>query len=334
MISIVIILVLPKSQKYPAGDIALLEEVEIGGMKQWIMANGESEDLPLLLWLHGGPGAAQMPVARYFNRNLEQEFIVVHWDQRGAGKSNPKDFDESTMSIERFVEDIHEMTAYLKERFQKDKLYLLGHSWGSQIGIVAANRYSDDYIAYIGVSQLTNLNESNIIAHDELEKRIKEKGREKAIKKVALLNGPPYKIHSEYVAFAKLMDEYNMNTDVKMSKFIRIALGSDVYSIKDYWFWIKGANRGSGPMWEETQEWDLLEWAPRVDIPSFFIIGENDFNTPFILMETVMKELQAPEGKELIIFENAAHMPFFADPERFLHELKKIKAFEKNILNF
>ena len=313
---------------YPYGEVDILEEVEIGSTKQWIMANGEKEDLPVLLWLHGGPGAAQMPVARYFNSNLEKEFIVVHWDQRGAGKSNPIDFEENTMTVEQFIQDTHEMTLYLKERFEKDKIYLLGHSWGTQIGIITASRYPEDYIAYIGVSQVANHDESNIIAHNELERRIKENGNDKVLEILSMLDGPPYKDHSEYVSFAKLMNDYDMNMDIKMSKLIRVALGSGVYSIKDFKQWLDGANRGSGPMWEESQGWDILDFVPRIDVPSYFIIGENDYNTPVGPMKHVIEELVAPEGKELIVFKDAAHMPFIADPDKFFRELQRIKSYK------
>lgn len=312
------------THNYPRRDVDLLEEVNIGGMSQWIMAQGENPDLPVLLWLHGGPGSSQMPIARYFNNNLEEEFIVIHWDQRGAGKSNPADFDESTMTIEQFLQDTHEMTQYLKERFKKDKIYLLGHSWGTQIGMVAASRYPEDYNAYIGVSQVADHHYSHIIAYKELEERIKEKGKSKDLEKLATLNGPPYADHDEYVTFIKMMNKYNMNMDIKVSKFARIAITSSVYSIKDFGQWLKGSNRGSGPMWEESQGWDILEWAPKIDVPCYFITGDNDYNTPIEPMKRVIKELEA-ESKELVVIKDAAHMPFFTNPDQFLKELKTIK---------
>lgn len=119
------------------GSIATLEPVPIGGMEQWLLIRGRHSANPVLLWLHGGPGASEMPVVPHYNRALEEEFVVVHWDQRGAGKSNPRDFDESTMTFERFVQDAHELTRHLKRRFGKKKIYLLGHSWGSHLGLVA-----------------------------------------------------------------------------------------------------------------------------------------------------------------------------------------------------
>ncbi len=110
------------------GSIASLEKVTLGGMQQWILIRGQDSTNPVLLWLHGGPGAVQMPVARYFNGALEEDFIVVHWDQRGAGKSNLPGFDERTMTFQQFMNDGHELTQLLKQRFQHGKIYLVGHS--------------------------------------------------------------------------------------------------------------------------------------------------------------------------------------------------------------
>ena len=141
-------------------SVASLEKVQIGGTQQWILVRGEDVSNPILLWLHGGPGASQMPVARYFSADLEKYFVVVHWDQRGAGKSNPRDFDESTMTFQQFIDDGHELTLYLKQRFNKQKIYLLGHSWGTMPGIKLAQAYPEDY--FMGEAEKFNQELKNV----------------------------------------------------------------------------------------------------------------------------------------------------------------------------
>ncbi len=108
--------------------IAVLEPVQIGGMTQWLLIRGQDRSAPVLLWLHGGPGAAQMPLAHATTRALERDFVVVHWDQRGAGKSNPRDFDARTMTLERFLQDAHAVTRHLQTRLGTDRIIVLGHS--------------------------------------------------------------------------------------------------------------------------------------------------------------------------------------------------------------
>ena len=172
-------------------SIALLEAVELGGVKQWLLIRGKDVGNPILLWLHGGPGAAQMAVARHFNRELEEHFVVVHWDQRGAGKSNPRGFDESTMSFERFIADVHELTGHLKARCGQERIYLLGHSWGTQLGLRVVQARPEDYHAYIGVSQVTSVGASHEIAHRWLRGRLEEQGRRKDLERLAALGCQP-----------------------------------------------------------------------------------------------------------------------------------------------
>jgi pimeloyl-ACP methyl ester carboxylesterase len=159
-------------------SIAFLEKIEIGDMEQWILIRGEDISNPILLWLHGGPGASQMPVAHSFNADLEKDFLVVHWDQRGAGKSNPRGFDESTMTFQQFIDDGHELTEYLIERFDKEKIYLLGHSWGTQVGIKLAQAYPQDYFAYIGVGQVVDPAATQEVSHAWLLEQIAKEGNQ------------------------------------------------------------------------------------------------------------------------------------------------------------
>lgn len=119
-----------------------------------------------------------MPVARSFNADLEKDFLVVHWNQRGAGKSNPGDFDESTMTFQQFLEDGHELTEVLKERFDKQKIYLLGHSWGAQVGIKLAQAYPEDYYAYISVGQVVDPAATQQVSYDWLLEQIENEGNQ------------------------------------------------------------------------------------------------------------------------------------------------------------
>ncbi len=308
----------------PMRPINLLEKVEIGGMQQWIMANGKSSDLPVLLWLHGGPGAAQMPVARYFNHHLEEDFIVVHWDQRGAGKSNPRDFDESTMTVEQYIADVHHMTQFLKKKFCREKIYLLGHSWGSQLGMLATKRYPDDYLAYIGTGQVVHHYKAHRKAFRELKTRIKKENHTKDLEKLEALQPPPYINHSDYISFIKLLDRYQMNMNINMGKMARVALFSEAYSPGDLIRWLRGASRGSGPMWDESQGWDILKRTPNIEIPCYFISGENDFNTPAILVEQMLQQPQAPAHHKHFIIPGAGHAPFLSKPEKFASIMKEI----------
>ncbi len=306
------------------GSIATLEKVELGGMEQWILIRGKDRSQPVLLWLHGGPGAAQMPLAHNLDRELEEEYVVVHWDQRGAGKSNPRDFDESTMTLQQYLDDAHELTRYLQERLGQDRIYLLGHSWGSLLGARLVQEYPEDYQAYIGVGQLVDNHQR--VGYQWLQEAIAEQEDERSRQTLEELGEPPYREHQEYLVYADLIDAYGGSFDLPMSRLMFIALRAPEYGVWDYGRWMSGANRGSGPMWEETgaQHLDLRQEVPVLEVPVYFLVGARDYNTPLALVEDYYELLEAP-GKELVVFPESAHTPFLGEPEEFNRQMRRVK---------
>src|SRR5690606_1473130 len=140
-----------------------LEKIRIGGIDQWVSIRGNDRRNPVLLMLHGGPGWVSMPTSWYFQRGWEEYFTVVQWDQRGAGKTYVENDPEKiapTMTRERMVEDTVEMVAWLRREFGKDRIFVLGQSWGSYLGLELAQRKPQWLHAYIGIGQVTNAPES------------------------------------------------------------------------------------------------------------------------------------------------------------------------------
>jgi pimeloyl-ACP methyl ester carboxylesterase len=195
----------PDGQPLP-GSVASLESLELGGTDQWVLIRGADTTNPVLLRLHGGPGAAEMPLVRRYNGDLEEHFVVVAWDQRGAGKSNRRGFDEATMTVDQFLRDAHELTQHLKKRFGQERIYLLGHSWGTQLGSRLAARHPEDYWAYVGVSQLVAHERSTKIAHVWLADRLRAQGRSRDLVRLEALGPPPYADHGDYVHFIQMLD--------------------------------------------------------------------------------------------------------------------------------
>jgi pimeloyl-ACP methyl ester carboxylesterase len=135
-------------------SIASLERIKLGGVDQWILIRGWNKSNPIVLFLHGGPGMPAMYLAHAFQRELEKHFVVVHWDRRGAGKSYLSGV-EGDLSVRQTLDDTYELTRLLKNRLGKKKIYLVGHSWGTYLGMLAASEHPEYYSAYIGIGQLS-----------------------------------------------------------------------------------------------------------------------------------------------------------------------------------
>jgi pimeloyl-ACP methyl ester carboxylesterase len=169
--------------------ISSLEEVTLGGVKQWIFIRGMDQNNPVLVFLHGGPG---MPIygmasSRWEDAELIEHFTVVHWDQRGTGKS----YDPGLpMTVDRIVEDCSELIDYLRERFGKEKVFLVAHSWGTVFGVKVAHRYPGKIYAYVGVAQLINNAEREQMTYDYVVAEAQRSG-DVAMQRALEEIGPP-----------------------------------------------------------------------------------------------------------------------------------------------
>src|SRR5262244_1824885 len=141
------------------GGVEQLEKVRIGGIDQWVSIRGRDKHNPVLLYIHGGPGYVSIPMSWWFTRGLEEYFTVVQWDQRSAGKTflltDPAKI-ASTVTTERMISDVEEMVEWARREFGKDKIFVLGHSYGSFLGLQVAHRHPKWFYAYIGVCQSIN----------------------------------------------------------------------------------------------------------------------------------------------------------------------------------
>jgi len=225
------------------GSIAVLTDPGINGMKQWISIRGKDRSNPILFWLHGGPGFAQMSMPHYLDAELEEEYVVVHWDQRGAGKSNQSGFSEESMTIEQFKADTIVLINYLLEQLVQEKIYLFGHSWGTQLGIELVNEYPKKFHAYISESQVVNNARAVEIVTAWLQHAMKLNNDEKGLEQLAALKNPAYD-HSDYHELAQLAISYGGNYDISFLQLALISFKAHEYTFLDYYRLLDGMNRG------------------------------------------------------------------------------------------
>jgi len=318
----------PKIQKHDILSISSLEKIIIGGVRQSICIHGKSIDNPVLLILHGGPGDAAMPMWLSKNSGLEEDYIVVNWDQRGAGKSYYSFSDSNDISIDTFVADALEITNYLRKSFQKEKIFLLGHSWGSVLSLKLIQNHPELFNAYIGVGQVVNMKESEHLSYNYTLKEA-ERRNDKAALTALNSMGNDFLMKSDWLnslyTQRKLLAKYggSLYGKVDYSGFNRYFLTAPEYSLLDIIKLGKGSKQSLKCLWPELMLVNFFETAPRVEIPIYFFHGKYDNTTSAVLLEEFFNQIEAPL-KEIFWFDTSAHFPQWEEPEKFNSILKQI----------
>jgi pimeloyl-ACP methyl ester carboxylesterase len=166
----------------------------IGGIDQWVMVRGRNVANPLLIVLHGGPGASATGVHRTFDADLESNFTVVYWDQRGAGRTFRKGIAPATMTIDRFAADLDELIDTMLGRFGKQRVVLMGHSSGSALGTIYACKFPGKVAAYVGIGQISNMMQSEIESYAFALAEAERRGQRKAVGDLRAMGQPPLSI--------------------------------------------------------------------------------------------------------------------------------------------
>ncbi|MHA1995952.1 MAG: alpha/beta fold hydrolase, partial [Candidatus Hodarchaeales archaeon] len=308
-----------------SNGISSLEEITLGDLKQWIFIRGTDQNNPVLLFLHGGPGTTLlgMSSSRKNDKELIKHFTVVHWDQRGAGKSFNRDIPVESLNLDRFVEDCNELIEYLKKKFSTQKVFIVAHSGGTMIGLKTAHKYPEKIHAYVGVAQQLNIYEQERVSYDFIiEKAIKtgDVSRQKAIKAIGL---PPYDSHKKIDEKAKFIDYYRgfvYNQPIKvMGTLVMNFLTSPEYSLSEGIRTLrnKGFSFTQNAMWEEIKNVKLNNKIQSIKVPIYFFEGKYDMTVPTVLVEEFFDYLKAENSKELIIFENSAHFPMIEEKKKY-----------------
>lgn len=305
-----------------ANGIEGLQEITLGGRDQWISIQGNDFSKPVLLVLHGGPGYAMMSLFHENNRELEDYFIVVNWDQRGAGRSYSSDIPRQTMTLKQFVFDAHDLTDYLKNRFDQEKIFLLGHSFGTLIGSILIKDYPEDYFALCNVGQVVNIVENERLSYGFALEQALAYDKKKAIRELKYVGAPDnqgvYADDSGYEVTMKWVGYFGGELYGKKDsrEIENQILNSDIYidSQEDL---ISGWSF-SQELFNDEALWDidLREDITQVEVPVFFFMGRFDYDTPFPLVEQYYDVLQAPR-KEIVWFDKSAHFPFYEEPDKF-----------------
>jgi pimeloyl-ACP methyl ester carboxylesterase len=294
--------------------------VNINGTREGMFIQTKDFTHPVLLYLHGG-----MPdyfLRQKYPTRLEDDFTVVWWEQRGSGISYSDDIPRETMTQEQMISDTLAVTEYLRKRFGQEKIYLMGHSGGSFIGIQAAAQKPQYYHAYLGVAQMSNQLASEKLAYDYMLAKFKADGNSDMVRK---LEATPITMEGG------IPKGYNLLRDVAMhslgigtthdmdSVITGIMLPS--FSSREYTFmekvnmWRGKARAGISILLDRMLATDLSKQVPELAIPVYFFEGIYDYTCSYSVAKSYFENLKAPL-KGFYTFENSAHSPFFEEPEK------------------
>jgi pimeloyl-ACP methyl ester carboxylesterase len=223
----------PRSEvSVPPSGIESLEAVELGGVRQWILIRGEDRTKPVLLWLHGGPGSPTMPMAHRYDRELLEHFVVVHWDQRGAGKSFDPALRPEDLTPERYIEDTHQLIQHLQGRLGAERVYLVGHSWGTLVGVEVVRRYPELVRAYVGMGQVLGI-ESFRMGYAELMEQAHAAGDADALRDLEALGPPPWSTYEQLATFGSYNTRFGWTARRSMPDEEEILASSPYYTASD-----------------------------------------------------------------------------------------------------
>lgn len=297
-------------------SISRLEQVVVNGTGHEVMIRGADRANPVLLFVHGGPGYSEIPYVRKYQRELEQYFTIVHYDQRGSGKSYHFTEDYSDLTTDALVDDLIALTKHITKELHQEQVILVGHSFGTYIGMKAAAKAPEQFQAYIGIGQTADTIQSEMVTLDYTIQQAEKAGNRKDVKQLELLRDSvqqgegltPRTYVQKYGGSARLIHE---NIDYAAGFLL-----SPEYNGLDVIRFYTGILRSQDRLVRESLDHPLPELVEQVHIPVYFLMGKYDYMTTLKAASDYLERLKAPE-KGLVVFEQSAHYPQFEEKEKF-----------------
>jgi pimeloyl-ACP methyl ester carboxylesterase len=301
------------------GSISEKIHVNINGVEQGMFIKGKDASNPVLLYLHGG-----MPdyfLTQDYPTGLDEDFTVVWWEQRGSGLSYSAYIPPESVNPDQLVSDTLSVTNYLRRRFGQQKIYLMGHSGGTFIGIQAAARAPELYSAYIGVAQMSNQLESEKLAYAYMLQRFKDNGNAKMVRTLGeapVTDSLP--LPDSYLSVRDVaMHSLGIGTTHDMKSIVtglllRSLLNREYTLSEKIGMW-RGKIFSGSRLWNTQLSTDLTTKVTRLEVPVYFFHGAYDYTVSYPLAKSYFEQLDAPV-KGFYTFKQSAHSPLFEEPGR------------------
>jgi pimeloyl-ACP methyl ester carboxylesterase len=303
------------------------EYVQINGISQYFLHYPSSQK-EVVIMLHGGPGSSNA----FFAHNLRPYWDfsnIVYYDQRGTGKTLKKNktrADDLTLDV--FISDLKQTISYIKEKYQTQRIILLGQSWGTILGTHYILRHPDDVIGYIGTGQAVDARREMKIAYDKLKDTLKSAGAKKDLMKLKELGDYPNvsaeNFYNKVMPFQRLQSKHGLAVNV--AKVLKTTLKSPVFRLSDLLFLARGSKltHQSADILNILMDygiWDITEYS----VPVYYVLGRDDWQVPSVLAAEYFEKINAPQ-KGLYWVENAGHVTDVDNPADFCKAVREIIA--------
>ncbi len=304
------------------GSIAELTSTRIGGHDQALMIRGRSTGDPVLLYLAGGPGGTDLGAMRA-DAGLEQDFVVVTWEQRGSGKSYAALDPADTLTLEQVVADTVELTNYLRSRFGQDKVYLVGNSWGTIPGVLAVQQHPELFHAFVGTGQMVSPRATDVMFYEDTLAWADDTGND-ALAATLRRNGPPpYANLLDYEPALSYEHDWNaypeFNNDLEMPANLFVPENTLIDQVNG----LRAFLDTFSVLYPQLQDTDFRTDVPSLGVPVYVVLGAHEARGRAVLANEWFAGLVAP-SKELVMFEHSGHRPVVEEPAVFASLMTRI----------
>lgn len=306
-------------------SIAEERMVQLGNAEQYILIRGIDRTKPILLFLHGGPGTSAMAFNRVHNAELEKHFVFVNWDQRGTGYSLDAGKDLNTLTLKQVSSDLDQLVDLLRAEFGHEKILLVGHSWGSMLGLDYASKHPEKLLGFVGIGQMADTKTSEKDVYDWALSESKKRNLIDEVETLEDIGPPPYANVTKMMAHRGVVNKLG-GAWIKPKPDIDYALEiikAPEFSWIGIWDLLSGTETSLKALFDEFTALDAELQYPEIGVPTYFIVGRDDRVVSPLSAERYLTTLKAPH-KKLIWFENSAHSPQWEEPKRYNAVIEKI----------
>lgn len=306
-------------------SIAEWKPMEINGRSEWVSIRGVDSTKPVILFVAGGPGITRISLTQQYLKSLEDDYIVVNWDQPGSGRSYG--VDPAVDTVQGYVDDLNSLSSQLHQRFSHSKIYLVAESWGTLVATLAAEQKPDLYAGYVGSGQMVDMAESQRQGYNKAIEIARNNNDASGVAALEKNGPPPYKKEDSSKAILYLgylntaMQQNTSITGPQPSVFDGIL--SPELSFNDEIGAFLGVSDTYARVMPDAYTIDLRERASKIQIPYYVLQGRHDLNASNQLVEEYMKKLDSPK-KELIWFEHSGHSPWASESKDFVEKVRQI----------